>query len=154
MITGSPIVVEYSNHLKRVNLAMMFGAWARALRRIQWILDHFCAFPTRRVEIGFTGFSNVQFPGGWGRAFHTARRSDLKFERTLRDWSSEAQEAFFIDALGKVFNLFGASPLTQAEAKEFLASNDPERGRESPLVWDFSCQGLGVDGDTMSVSTV
>jgi Protein of unknown function (DUF3225) len=22
------------------------------------------------------------------------------------------------------------------------------------LVWDFSCQGLGVDGDTMSVSTV
>ena len=58
MISGSPIVT-YSSQLKRVDLAMVFGGWARAIRRIQWILDQFGALPTRRVEVGFTGFKDI-----------------------------------------------------------------------------------------------
>jgi hypothetical protein len=136
MITGSPIVEYPGGLMKRaVDLATVFQGWATAIRRVHRIFDHFGALPTRRVEVGFTGFDDVQFPGGWYQAARPpARRPELRFDRTLRDWSPEAQEAFLIEALQKVFRLFGMRLLGQAEAATFVANNDPERGRESPLV--------------------
>jgi hypothetical protein len=50
----------------------------------------------------------------------------------LREWSADAQEAFLIEALGMVFRVFGLSPLSRADAAKFVASNDPERSRQSP----------------------
>jgi hypothetical protein len=134
MITGSPIVT-YSGTTKRaVDLAAMFQGWASAIRRIHWILDHFGALRARRVEVGFTGFDDVRFPGGWYEAsLPPARRPELRFDRTLRDWSPEDQEAFLIEALGKVFRLFGISPRPRADAAAFVANNDHERGRPSPF---------------------
>jgi hypothetical protein len=96
-------------------------------------MDHFGALPVRRVEVGFTGFDEVQFPGGWYQAVRPpARRPELRFDRTLRDWSADAQEGFLIEALGKVFRLFGMSPLPASDAAKFVADNDLERGRASP----------------------
>jgi hypothetical protein len=84
------------------------------------------------VEVGFTGFDDVQFPG-WNQAARPpARRPELRFDRTLREWSADAQAAFLIEALGKVFRLFGMSLLPQADAAKFVANNDHERGRASP----------------------
>jgi hypothetical protein len=104
------------------------------LRRANFILDYFGALPVRRVEVGFTGFDEVQFPGGWHQPVRPlARRPDLRFDRTLREWSAGAQEAFLLEALDKVFRLFGMAPLSKVSAATFLANNDPERGRQSPL---------------------
>lgn len=130
MITGSAIVSYSGTNTRSVDLATVFQGWASAMRRSHWILDRFGAFPTRRVEVGFTGFHDVRFPGGWYEAGRPpARRSELRFDRTLRDWCPQAQEAFLIEALGKVFRLFGKSPLGQSEAAKFVADNDSERGR-------------------------
>jgi hypothetical protein len=135
MITGSPIVTYGGSTINRsVDLAAVFKGWASAMRRMHWILDRFGALPTRRVEVGFTGFDDVRFPGGWYEAARPpARRPELRFDRTLRDWPPETQESFLIEALEKVFRLFGVIPLPQADAAKFVANNDPERGRESPL---------------------
>ena len=133
MITGSPIVTISGTNKRAVDLARVFQGWAAALRRANFILDHFGALPVRRVEVGFTGFDDVQFPGGWYQAARPpARRPELRFDSTLRGWSADAQEAFLIEALGKVFRLFGMSPLPQADATKFVANNDRERGRASP----------------------
>jgi len=78
MITGSPIVTYSGSNKRAVDLAAVFRGWASAIRRIHWILDHFGALPTRRVEVGFTGFDDVQFPGGWNEAARPpARRPEL-----------------------------------------------------------------------------
>lgn len=133
MVTGSPIITYSGSHKRGVDLAMVFRGWASALRRVNFIFDHFGALPVRRAEVGFTGFDDVQFPGGWHQAARPpARRPELRFDRTLRDWSAEAQEAFLIEALAKVFRLFGATPLPHVDAVKFVANNDLERGRTSP----------------------
>jgi hypothetical protein len=133
MVNGSPIVNYTSTNRRALDLAMVFRGWASALRRANFVFDHFGAMPVRRVEVGFTGFDDVEFPGGWNIASRPpARRPELRFDRTLREWSADAQEEFLIEALGKVFRVFGLSPLSRAGAAKFVASNDPERGRRSP----------------------
>lgn len=133
MITGSPIVTNAGATKRGVDLAVIFQGWAAALRRAHWIFDHYDARPARRVEIGFTGFDDVQFPGGWNQSARPViRRPDFRFDRTLRDWSAEAQKAFLIEGLGKIFRLFGKSPLSRADAATFVDNNDHERGRKAP----------------------
>lgn len=133
MVNGSPIVFYTGTNRRAIDLAMVFRGWASALRKTNFILDHFGAMPVRRVEVGFTGFDDVQFPGGWNQAARPpARRPELRFDRTLREWSPDAQEAFLIEALHKVFRVFGLSPLPRADASKFVANNDPERNRQSP----------------------
>lgn len=133
MFTGSPIITYSGSNKRAVDLAMVFQGWASALRRANFIFDHFGALPVRRVEVGFTGFDDVQFPGGWHKAGRPpARRPELRFDRTLRDWSDDAQEKFLIEALAKVFRLFGASPLPLPDATKFVTNADRERGRKSP----------------------
>ena len=106
IVTGSLIVTTIATNKLAVDLAMVFRGWASALRRANFILDHFGAGPVRRAEVGFTGFDDVQFPGGWNQAARPpARRPELRFDRTLRQWSPEAQEAFLIEALGSVTRL-------------------------------------------------
>jgi hypothetical protein len=117
-----------------VDLASLFKVWSAALRRAHWVLDHFGALAPRRVEIGFTGFAGVRFPGGWESSRPPARRDCLKHEEIRRDWAKpEAQQAFLEEALFRVFALFGVPALTSAEAQRFLADNDHERGSRNPL---------------------
>jgi hypothetical protein len=98
-------------------------------------LVRFGDLPVRRAEVGFTGFDDVQFPGGWHKSPRPpARRPELRFDLTLREWSADAQEAFLIESLGKVFRLFGLSPLSQVDTAKFVANNDRERSRASPWV--------------------
>jgi len=117
-----------------VDLTDVFKGWSAALRRIHWVLDHYGAFAARRVEVGFTGFDGVRFPGGWESSRPPARRPTLAYQETRRNWSeSETQEAFLVEALARVFDLFGNPRLKPAAAKKFVADNDLERGRDDPF---------------------
>ncbi|WP_306224940.1 hypothetical protein [Bosea beijingensis] len=127
-------VIEAGNGRRFLQLAWVFKGWATALRRIQWLLDHFGALPARRVEVGFTGMEDVRFPGGWHISSNPpARRNAWKLERTRRDWSNPAeQEAFLTEAFDEAFALFGLNSLSPAKKLEFVRENDPERGCQSP----------------------
>lgn len=135
VLNGSCVWQQTGTDRRSVDLADVFKGWSSALRRINWVLDHFGAYAARRVEVGFTGFDGVRFPGGWAMADRSpARRSATKHEQKGRDWSNpQSQEAFLIEALAKVFSLFGVNRLSPAQAAKFVADNDHERGREPPF---------------------
>lgn len=117
-----------------MDLTHVFKGWSTNLRRANWFLNQFGAFPTRRVEIGFTGFGDVRFPNGFKSGGQSARRDTLIFDRKGREWSEpEAQEAFLTEALARVFELFGHDRLPLTDAQRFLEANDPERRRRNPF---------------------
>jgi hypothetical protein len=134
VLHGSCVAETMGLKQKVVDLSHVFRGWANALRRGHWVLDHFGAFAARRVEVGFTGFEGVRFPGNRQSIQTPARRESLKYEQKERDWSSpQTQETFLIEALAQVYNLFGKARLTLPEAQKFILANDPERARTNPF---------------------
>lgn len=132
--TGSAISQTANNGPRVMGLATAYQSWSAALRRSNWVLDQFGAFPARRVEVGFTGLDHVRFPGGWGQAGQLARRGEVKYEETRRDWGVPGvQENFLVDALGEIFSLFALPKLSPQDAKDFVAKNDGERGARNPF---------------------
>jgi hypothetical protein len=119
-------VVTRSSGERSVDLAEVFKGWSTQLRRIHALYDRLGALPARRVEVGFTGFEDVRFPGGWSQMGQPARRDRLIVKQTRRDWSESGRlEAFLLEALGEIFELFGVDRLDTTEAATFIRANDP-----------------------------
>jgi hypothetical protein len=127
-------VRQQPSNRRIVQLYEVFRGWSTALRRAHRVLDQYGALAARRIEVGFTGFDDVRFPGGWGEASQRpARRDAMRVDEIRRDWSEPAvREAFLVRALGGVFDLFGLDPLKSDAAAKFVRTNDPERPRDPP----------------------
>lgn len=135
LVLGACVVRPIGAAQPSADLTTVFRVWSAALRRAHWVLDHFGAYPARRVEVGFTGFDGVRFPGGWGAERPPARRDAFMLDDTRRDWTKpDVQEAFLVGALARIFALFGVARLQDAAARQFVAANDPERNRDNPFV--------------------
>ena len=126
-------VTEGANGRLFLSLNHVFNGWATTLRRVHWLFDHFGALPARRVELGFTGVENVRLYSRPDVSKNPARRNELKFEKTRRDWSTpSAQEDFLGSAFDEVFALFGLDQRPNTESLAFVRNNDPERQRKNP----------------------
>jgi hypothetical protein len=134
IIDGDCVVRQQPSNRRIVQLYEVFRGWSTALRRAHRVLDQYGALAARRIEVGFTGFDDVRFPGGWGEASQRpARRDAMRVDEIRRDWSEPAvREAFLVRALGGVFDLFGLDPLKSDAAAKFVRTNDPERPRDPP----------------------
>jgi hypothetical protein len=130
LLHGSAVFETKAHKLLGVDTT--FQGWSTALRRAMWLFDRYGAFSARRVEVGLTGLDGVRWPGDYEASRPPARRPEVLFERQQRDWDAEAQEAFLIDALGKVRNLFAMPRWKPVEAAVFIKAHDRERGRTFP----------------------
>lgn len=124
---------EDRNGVKAVELAQVFKCWSAALRRANWIFDHYGALPVRRVEVGFTGFKGARLPGMRGGQ-SIARRDTVMFDMKGHGWSkTDRQRSFLFGALRKVFDAFALQSPSDAEATTFLDANDVERNLRNPF---------------------
>jgi len=124
MVTSSPIYAYAGDKGRGVDLTQVFRAWGDVLRRVNLVFDKYGALGVRRVEVGFTGFKEVRFPGGWVKADQPLpRRPALRFDRIQAVWSDDAQQTFLVAALNHIFRLYGLTPLPEEKAREFVKSN-------------------------------
>lgn len=129
ILHGGSVVTRASGE-RSVDLAEVFKGWSTQLRRVHALYDRLGALAARRVEVGFSGFDDVRFPGGWSQMGQPARRNQLVVKQTRRDWSEPGQqEKFLLKALDEIFELFGVDRLNTTDAATFIRANDPQRPR-------------------------
>lgn len=119
-------------HDNTLGVASVMRMWASTLRRANFFFDFHHASPVRQVEVGVVGIKDVRWPGNYAAERRPSRKSTFSYEAVDRNWTSERQREFLIEAYTRLSDLFGWRRPTVEEAGRLVDANDRDRHLTPP----------------------